>query len=310
MFLFLTSLYFFIGNSFSLVGGGLTHNIKQVVELKNDHSRTYCSGAVVGLSPLTVLTANHCILNKELKDINVLGIRPQKIIQSDDNLSDIYSSRLSFPVWKTQYYEWYTRSGLLEKQSAKGIDIAVLVFDSQDSFGEDLKQAFTLEAIDIDLEKYRGKMSLCGSGREINSANGVQVSGKMKCGESYFIPEQSSDKSLLYLFSKKYLLCKQWASVDQLAMLNYATAINGDSGGPLFIFKNNKFFLLALLKSGLVNTDISLKNEPGRCGVEYGESFRSDWILFGKKNQMIMDFLKGAVSLGANINGINTNSTN
>ncbi len=33
----------------------------------------------------------------------------------------LYSSRLSFPVWKTQYYEWYTRSGLLEKQSAKGI---------------------------------------------------------------------------------------------------------------------------------------------------------------------------------------------
>ena len=34
----------------------------------------------------------------------------------------IYSSRLSFPLRKTQYYEWYTRSGLFEKQSVKGIN--------------------------------------------------------------------------------------------------------------------------------------------------------------------------------------------
>ena len=45
----------------------------------------------------------------------------------DKKFKELYSSRLSFSIRKTQYYEWYTRRGLLEKQSAKGLSLSACV---------------------------------------------------------------------------------------------------------------------------------------------------------------------------------------
>ncbi len=51
----------------------------------------------------------------------------------------LYSSRLSFPVRKTQYYGWYTRSGLLLKQIAKCMLMTLMLF-SGETFADTLYQ--------------------------------------------------------------------------------------------------------------------------------------------------------------------------
>lgn len=272
MFLYLLSFYFLGDSAKALVGGNYARQMPQVVEIKNRYAKTYCSGSVVGLNPLTILTASHCVERKYRIDINVSYLHPKLIFKGNSKV--------------------------------KALDIAVLVFDQGDIFSEDLKQTFTLEKTNIDLKKYHGMVFLCGSGREVNNVEGVQIGGHKKCGESLFIKNQSFVDSMFSLYSKKYLICKKWVDPKELDKLNYATAIRGDSGGPLFISKNKKLYLLGLLQSGVVNLDQGRKTESSICGVSYGESFRSDWIPLQSDNKVTLDFLRNTVKLGANITGI------
>lgn len=265
--------YFLPLSLFALVGGNNVYDRPQIVSIHDFNNAIYCTGVVVGIHPLTVITADHCVKGREEYEIVIEGNQPIKVLRGN--------------------------------QQILGLDLAVLIFKSDIKItGLTDKNIFSLDGQkSLGLESYRGKIKMCGFGGEINSGIVSQKVGNLKCGNGLYLGQKSYSSLSHSLYSKKYMIYNKWARNEELRKLKISTIMGGDSGGPLFIQNNGELILIGIATSFLPNSDnIPL---PDDCDIDLGAGFQFNWTSVLPSNQLATQFLKQAKErFGADIQGL------
>lgn len=270
--------FFFISFPlFALVGGRNIYNRPQVVGIHDFQGGVYCSGAVVGVNPLTVLTAAHCVKDREILDIVIEESQPLKVILANDKIN--------------------------------GLDLAILIFKSNIKIkGVSEQNIFKLDGQkSLGLQNYRGRIEMCGLGGEINSSLISQRTGNLKCGSGLYLAQKSYSDRVHSLFSKKFMSCADLAKNEDYQGLKISTIFPGDSGGPLFIQNNEEFILVGITKSyfGWERGGFDKNGKHFDCDIEDGAGFQFDWTSVLPSNDLGTLFLKMAKDRhGADIQGL------
>lgn len=270
MLLFFSAFYSF--SSFALVGGSKSLNFDAVVSIE-DAGETNCSGSVVGLKPLTIITAAHCVNSSKREDISVQKMVPTGILFGNHQLP--------------------------------GFDIAVLVFDNNariPGLGE--KNIFTLmPKLAKQMKSYRGPIETCGFGKQVSNYFSSESIGERKCGQGLYLEGDSYSDAFHTLYSKQFMNCYIMARPDEYRKLDFAKTLSGDSGGPLFRKINGKLVLIGVTNS--VSFNISHENANSKdCGVPYGYVYRMKWssVLNSNKVSTVL-FTLAKTKMGADISG-------
>jgi hypothetical protein len=269
-----------ISNARALVGGhsdrGVYLNASTVVSLRTEDGFTYCTGAILGNSPVTVITAAHCV-----EDID----HPEEIIVNGHRVNQVIPGRASSP----------------------GLDLAILIM-GPDYVRSPLDEKFVLPERHERLSSYTGPVEMCGYGAEIPQVEMCQPTGRsLKCGEGLYLGVLSEFEMSHRLFTSQIMQCHNLASQEDLASLgvNNSETFIGDSGGPLFLEGRGPKTLIGVLreihhaKNGLPE----LWNKA--CDIEHGRTVEMRWTSVTGTNPDARMFLGVAkYKFGADITGL------
>lgn len=308
------ALYFqlFSVSSFALIHGQETPSVEvSTVKLQINHHHwlrsvnswdeydSRCSGVIVGKSPLTILTAAHCLKEAKLDHESFL---PSLAITNQNELGINYAKLIK---------AFYKPFDEVEKNLA--LDVAVLVFDAE------LSDKVTI--IPIQKGKLSKQVTICGygSGYKEKESQNPRCSKKnvlTNLKDFYQIMPQEYEVSdqMLHLKARAQFEYKQdiVRSLDTLVAVNrldgsgyYSTdepmPTSGDSGGP-WIVENEKGELNLVAITSLVERFYNKTRFWSFFNIpEPLEDF--PYIAYGIKlgHREVVDFLNDAVKQGADI---------
>ncbi|RNA26915.1 transmembrane protease serine 9-like [Brachionus plicatilis] len=220
----------------------------------------FCAGVLV--SNRVVITAAHCIINKKPSEIlAVFGLYRRT------DLSSIVMSN-SYQISKVIIHENSTEN-----------DIAILVVSKSVIFKENIKPICLSSGNRVD-EFLERKARVIGWGlRVLNQPSEVLQQTQLT------LLNNSDSRCMIHIkkTTNKKLLCALQIedyknSTDQRRM---STVCSGDSGGPLFVYKDEKWLLLGIVS--FVQTYMSTDNREHLCDPKMASfytnvGFYSNWI--------------------------------
>lgn len=263
-----------------------------------------CSAVIIGIKPLTLATAGHCLKEIELDSVSQL---PKiTIVGTNFNLTDNIHLRSAF-------YHPFS-----EIQNNLALDIAILVFDK--SLPPEIR------SVSMDINPTQSEVLVCGFG---NAANEITLHNP-RCTskkaldslEDFYavMPKQYEESDpMLHIKARAQFHYKQ----EIISSLNYLTAINrldsnnkyselepmpthGDSGGPWLAKSGQNQYTLVAITSyverfynknstwSFFTKDIPLDDYPY---IAYGVKFNSPEVSV---------LIRNAVAAGADISLINS----
>lgn len=242
-----------------------------------------CSGSIVGLNPLTVITAKHCAYYGAIQ------------------FKDTAPAKVVFDKFPTKVFNPAVGS-------TPG-DIVVLIFPKELSseFKISKEDLFTVAPVTL---KLNDSVSFCGYGSANIDAKNITDNRKKRCGqnnliiesEQYVFPDSGkafADLSPLelteFLQTTTQLVLSQYEvgsrlAVDLISNPSLSVPAGGDSGGPWFV-KNADNAL------HLIGVHSIVYQSPKMSTITAGFSWKLD-------HPWVKKLLLKAVSEGADINGI------
>ena len=223
---------------------------------KPQYIKSTCSGALVGLKPLTVFTARHCVEN------NGGSVNPVAFISPDQKF--YRADRVLFPESTDLIQSDLALLTFLEATQIEGTE--------KDHFQYRAEDLFSLAPVDY---RVGDEVEFCGYGLESDSSS-PDTSFEFKkldlrCGKSQLIftptalagwSDFGSDqegvetiKKLLDSFSMGHRFLATGRYKDGEYQPTQPMTNRGDSGGPLFIRKNGTLHLI-----GITSALIASKN--------------------------------------------------
>jgi hypothetical protein len=195
----------------ALVNGAVDTQMNAVVTLTSEMSQTQiqtpdgavissqvqrCTGVVVGLNPITVITARHCVFH-------ALGI--------------YLGNTLDWPADQIFQSEYGTQ--VFDDHDHVPGDIAVLTFKGDPSLLpspiDPHKDLFTVEPLPLELAE---SISICGFGLTSNSTKTGTEDGSRRCGQSFLEIENPPFQTMDFLSAAARL--GAGVSVDDTKLIN------------------------------------------------------------------------------------------
>lgn len=248
-----------------------------------------CSGSLVGLNPVTVITAKHCAYYGA---IQLKGIAPSKVV------FDKFPTKVFNPAIG----------------SSPG-DIVILIFPQELSkeFNIPKEDLFTVAPVDL---KLHDVVSFCGYGSTNIDAKNITDNRKKGCGQNNLIIESeqyifqdnydrvvggkaladlSTTELTEFLQTTTQLILSQYEvgsrlAVDLISDPSLSVPAGGDSGGPWFVKTEDN-------RAHLIGVHSIVYQSPKMSTITAGFSWKLD-------HPWVKNLLLKAASQGADINGI------
>lgn len=248
-----------------------------------------CSGSIVGLNPLTVITAKHCAYYGAIQ------------------LKSTAPSKVFFDKFPTKVFN--------PAVGDSPGDIVILIFPQELSkeFNILKEELFTVAPVSL---KLHDKISFCGYGSTNIDAKNITDNRKKRCGENNLIIESEQ-----YIFQENYnrvvnrksytdlsaielteflqtttqLVLSQYEvgsrlAVDLISDASLSVPAGGDSGGPWFVKSEDS-------RLHLIGVHSIVYQSPKMSTITAGFSWKLD-------HPWVKKLLIKAASEGADINGI------